>query len=97
MYAQGGLRIELHRGNKLSVFEVHSDRALIGSGAHCDVRLAPDEAAVEHMLVQLVDDDVMAETKALEPVCLLNGAPFLEGRLVPTSMCWPRCSPAPTR
>lgn len=87
MYAQGGLRIELHRGNKLSVFDVHSDRALIGSGAHCDVRLAPDEAAIEHLVVQLVGgDEVLAETKAMEPVCLLNGAPFLEGRLLPTSM-----------
>jgi hypothetical protein len=87
MFAQGGLRIELHRGHKLSVFEVNYDRALIGSGAHCDVRLAPDEAAVEHLVVQLVgDDEVFAEAKALEPVCLLNGAPFLEGRLVATSL-----------
>lgn len=87
MYAQGGIRIELHRGNKHSVFDVHSDRALIGSGAHCDVRLAPDEAAIEHLVVQLVgDDEVIAESKAMDPVCLLNGAPFLEGRLLPTSM-----------
>jgi hypothetical protein len=87
MYASGGLRIELHRGNKRNVFDVHYDRALIGSGAHCDVRLAPDEAAIEHLVVQLVgDDEVFAESKAVEPMCLLNGAPFLEGRLLPTSM-----------
>ncbi|MEY4575838.1 MAG: hypothetical protein RL701_541 [Pseudomonadota bacterium] len=87
MFAQGGLRIELHRGHKLTVFEVNYDRALIGSGAHCDVRLAPNEAAIEHLVVRLVgDDEVFGETKAIEPVCLLNGAPFLEGRLVATSL-----------
>jgi hypothetical protein len=60
---------------------------LIGSGAHCDLRLAPDEAAVEQLVIEAIgDDEVYARTRALQPVCLLNGAPFLEGRLSPASV-----------
>jgi len=84
--AQTGLRIELHQGNKRSVFEIDDDRALIGSGAHCDVRLGPDEAANEHLSIQVIDDDIYVEAKALNPVCTLNGAPFLEGRVIDTSV-----------
>jgi hypothetical protein len=81
------LRIELHRAGKRSVIDVQTDRALIGSGAHCDVRLLPDEAAVEQLLVQVLGDgEVYAQVRAFDPVCLLNGAPFLEGRLMPTSL-----------
>ncbi|MET0389020.1 MAG: hypothetical protein ABW321_23805 [Polyangiales bacterium] len=87
MFAEGALRIELHRGTKTHALEVQSDRVLIGSGAHCDVRLAPDEAAIEQLIVYLVgDDEVYAQTRTLEPPCFVNGAPFLEGRLGPTSM-----------
>ena len=84
---EAALRIELHRGNKLSVLDVQYDRAIIGSGAHCDVRLAPDEAAIEQLVVEARGvDEVYAQVRALDPPCLLNGAPFLEGRLLPTSM-----------
>src|ERR1700759_4935378 len=87
MFSEGALRIELHRGSKVSVLDVQYDRALIGSGAHCDVRLAPDEAANEQLVVELIgDDEVYAQAKSLDRPCLLNGAPFLEGRLLPTSM-----------
>ncbi|HEY2735527.1 MAG TPA: hypothetical protein VGI70_16135 [Polyangiales bacterium] len=87
MFAEGALRIEIHRGSQLTVVDVQYDRALIGSGAHCDVRLGPDEAAVEQLMVEVVsDDEVYVRTRTVEPVCLLNGAPFLEGRLAPTSM-----------
>jgi hypothetical protein len=86
MLAQAALQIELHRGREVEVLEVQDDRALIGSGAHCDVRLAPDEAAVEQLVVEAIGDEVFAKTRSLEPVCLLNGAPFLEGRLSPASV-----------
>ena len=42
MLKESALRIELHRRSKLEVLELPTDRALVGSGAHCDVRLAPD-------------------------------------------------------
>ena len=49
MFTEGALRIELHRGSKITALEIQAERALIGSGAHCDVRLAPDEAAIEQL------------------------------------------------
>jgi hypothetical protein len=42
---------------------------------------------VEQLVIEAIgDDEVYARTRALSPQCLLNGAPFLEGRLAPTSM-----------
>jgi hypothetical protein len=86
MFTEGALRIEVHRGTKVTVLDVQSDRALIGSGAHCDVRLAPDEAAIEQLTVETIDEGVYAKTVAIDRPCLLNGAPFLEGRVPPTAM-----------
>lgn len=87
MYAEAALRIELHRGLQVSVLEVQDDRALIGSGAHCDLRLSPDEAAVEQLSLEAIgDEEVYARARTLSPQCLLNGAPFIEGRLLPASM-----------
>jgi hypothetical protein len=87
MFNDAALRIELHRGPNVSVLEVQDDRALIGSGAHCDLRLAPDEAAVEQLVIEAIGgDEVYARARAVQPVCLLNGAPFLEGRLSPASV-----------
>ena len=28
-------------------------RALVGSGAHCDLRLSPDQAAFEHVAIEM--------------------------------------------
>jgi hypothetical protein len=86
MFTEGALRIEVHRAGRVVVLDLQSEQALVGSGAHCDVRLAPDEAAVEQLIIEAVDEEVFARTRTLDPPCLLNGAPFLEGRLLPTSM-----------
>jgi hypothetical protein len=80
------LRIELHRRGELSALDTQEDHALIGSGSHCDVRLAPDEAAVEQLLVELVGDDIYVRARSLKPPCLLNGAPFVQGRVAEDSM-----------
>src|SRR5688572_25664833 len=86
MFSENALRIELHRRGAVQVLDVQADRALVGSGAHCDLRLSPDEAAVEQLTIEARDDEVYAKVRALEPACRLNGAPFLEGRLTPDSM-----------
>jgi hypothetical protein len=80
------LRIELHRQGTVSALDMQEHHALIGSGSHCDVRLAPDEAAVEQLLVQLVGDDIYVRARSLKPPCRLNGAPFVEGRVPEDSM-----------
>lgn len=86
MLKESALRLEVHRGGKVDVLEVHADRALVGSGAHCDVRLMPDEAAVEQLLVETRDDDVFVRLLSFDVPCLVNGAPFLEGRISPDAL-----------
>ncbi|MET0342857.1 MAG: hypothetical protein ABW252_17760 [Polyangiales bacterium] len=85
MFSEGALRIEVHRGGKVSVLDVQSDRARVGSGAHCDVRLAPDEGAIEQLAVEARDEEVHVRVLALQHPCLLNGAPFIEGRIPETA------------
>jgi hypothetical protein len=86
MLTECALRLELHRGGKVEVLEVQADRALVGSGAHCDVRLLPDEAAVEQLIVEARDDEIFVKVCSFDPPCLLNGAPFLESRLSPDAL-----------
>jgi hypothetical protein len=86
MFSTRALRIEVRRGDQVSALEVQEEGALIGSGSHCDVRLAPDEAAVEQMYVEIVGDDVYARAKAINPPCRVNGAPFLEGKIAASAM-----------
>ncbi len=86
MFTENALRIELHRRGVIQVLDVQADRALLGSGAHCDLRLGPDEAAVEQLTIEARDEQVYVTVHALEPACRLNGAPFLEGRLSPDSL-----------
>jgi hypothetical protein len=86
MISTSALRIELHRGSTVTPIDLQDDRVLIGSGSHCDVRLAPDEAAVEQLLVEILGDDVYVRTRSIEHSCLLNGAPFFEGRVSASSM-----------
>jgi hypothetical protein len=77
------LRIELHRGSQIETFEVHADRALLGSGSHCDVRVRPAEAAFEQLAFELHGDVVLAAARSQQPPCMLNGVPFSDGRLLP--------------
>jgi hypothetical protein len=86
MFSTRALRIEVRRGDQLMVLEVQEEGALIGSGSHCDVRLAPDESAVEQMYVEIVGDDVYARVKAINPPVRVNGAPFLEGKVAGSAM-----------
>jgi hypothetical protein len=61
-------------GNEVATVE--GERALIGHGAHCDVRLPIDQAASEHVAVQVVGGTIRIESKAFEPAATVNGMPF---------------------
>ena len=58
------------------IANVDGERALIGHGAHCDVRLPLDQAADEHVAVEVVGGTVRVETKAFDPPATVNGLPF---------------------
>lgn len=55
---------------------VEGDRALVGSGAHCDVRLPVDQAAYEHVLLEVVGTTLRAEAKVDQPPATINGMPL---------------------
>ena len=66
---------------------VEADRALIGSGAHCDIRLPVEEAAVEHVLVEVgAANTVFARALYFEPPPTMNGIPFTQAPLPPESI-----------
>ena len=55
---------------------VEGDRALVGSGAHCDVRLPVDQAAYEHVLLEVVGITLRAEAKVDNPPASINNMPL---------------------
>ncbi len=65
---------------------VDSDRVLVGSGAHCEIRLPATEAAVEHVLVTFLGGGVFATARALSPAPTINGSPFTQAPLLAESM-----------
>lgn len=65
---------------------VDSDRVLIGSGAHCEIRLPGDQAAPEHVLISFRSGAIFAQARTLNPPPMLNGMPFTEAPLKPDSV-----------
>lgn len=55
---------------------VEGERALIGSASHCDVRLPMDQAAYEHLLIEVSAGTVRAEARASQPPATINGMPL---------------------
>ncbi|HET9934803.1 MAG TPA: hypothetical protein VFQ35_29060, partial [Polyangiaceae bacterium] len=64
---------------------VDSPSALLGSGAHCEVRLPPEDAAAEELQVTLTPGGLIGSARRLDRAILLDGAPFVEGRILPGS------------
>lgn len=63
-------------------FVVDAERVLIGSGAHCEIRLPVDQAAIEHILVQLGPTGAIAEARSFSPPPTLHGSPFSKVQLM---------------
>jgi hypothetical protein len=62
---------------------VDSDSVVVGSGAHCEIRLIGDEVPAEQLKVSVRGTGVFAEAHAMHPPALVNGIPFTQGRLLP--------------
>lgn len=87
MAALTSLKFTLRSGaGRAHELVVDSARALVGSGAHCEIRLPAEEAAVEHLLVEASSAGVFAQARCLNPPVLLSGAPFTQGRILPESL-----------
>lgn len=74
-----GLKFHIrHADGKLEELVIDSDRVLIGSGAYCEIRLPPEEAAVEHVAIHVTAEGVQAQARAAQPYPTLNGMPFAQ-------------------
>ncbi len=60
---------------------IESERVLIGSGAHCEIRLPLDQAAVEHVLIQLGAAGIFVQALSFQPPPTVNNVPFTQGPL----------------
>ena len=68
-----GMRFEVRQmGGVTESFLVDGTMARIGHAAHCDVRLAVDQADAEHITIQAVGDE-------LELMVLATPAPLVDG------------------
>ncbi|HEY0465834.1 MAG TPA: FHA domain-containing protein [Polyangiaceae bacterium] len=65
---------------------VDAATALIGSGSHCEIRLPSEDAAVEQLRISLDAAGIFGQVRSLERGVRLNGAPFVEGRLLPGNL-----------
>jgi hypothetical protein len=64
-----------HPDGRAEQLVVDAERALIGSAAHCEVRLPPDIAAREHVEVFMTGGEVRLSPRATERPPTLDGAP----------------------
>jgi hypothetical protein len=78
------IRFEIRYPNgRKEVMTLETQRALIGSGAHCDIRLPVDQASAEAVAVEVVGDTVRVEAKSHYPPATINGALFTAVPLPP--------------
>jgi hypothetical protein len=80
------LRFQIrHPNGQVEHLNVEGERVLIGSGAHCEIRLPIDQASVEAVLVQRGSGGVYAQALSFEPPPTINNAPFSQAPLQPES------------
>ena len=76
------LRFQIqHSNGRQEQVTVEAERALIGSGAHCEIRLPIDQAAVEHILIQVGAGGVFAQALSFEPPPTISNVPFTQAPL----------------
>ncbi len=81
------LRFQIqHANGKQEVISVEAERALIGSGAHCEIRLPLDQAAGEHVLVQVGAAGVFVQALHFERPPMIGGVPFTQAPLPPEAV-----------
>ncbi len=68
------------------VLTVDSDKVLVGSGAHCEIRLPAEHAAVEHVEITMSVGAVYAQARVAERLPLLNGVEFMQSPVLPGSV-----------
>lgn len=72
-------------GGKVEELQIDGEQVLIGSGAHCDVRLPMDQAQTEHIVLDVTPAGLFAQARSFEPSPTLSGVPFTETPLGETA------------
>lgn len=75
-------QIRLHTG-QIEQLSIEAERVLVGSGAHCEIRLPLDQARVEHALIELGPAGIFARALSFEPPPTINNVPFQQAPLPP--------------
>jgi hypothetical protein len=75
-------QVRLHTG-QVEQLNIEAERVLIGSGAHCEIRLPVDQARVEHVLIELGPAGIFARALSFEPPPMINNIPFTQAPLPP--------------
>lgn len=65
---------------------IETERVLIGSGAHCEIRLPLDQARVEHVLLEGHPQGLFVRALSFEPPPTINNVPFTQAPLPPGSV-----------
>lgn len=60
---------------------VEAERALLGSASYCDIRFPVDQAAYEHVVIEVIGGTLRAEAKASHPPATINGMPLTSAAL----------------
>jgi hypothetical protein len=84
--AQGLKVVVRYPDGRTEQLVVDSDRVLVGSGAHCEIRLPLEIAAVEHVELSLAGESIHATARALEPLPTINGSGFLQTPVAPDAV-----------
>ena len=78
-------QIRLNTG-QVDQLSMEAERVLIGSGAHCEIRLPIDQARVEHVLIELGPAGIFARALNFDPPPTINNIPFQQAPLPPGAM-----------
>src|SRR4051812_28462680 len=65
-----------HADGSRETLTVDSERALVGSGAHCEIRLPAEEVESEHLAIRVYEGSLHAEAKSVRPPPSIDGKPF---------------------
>jgi hypothetical protein len=80
-----GLRFTIRQPDgRVERLMVDAEAALVGSGAHCEIRIGG--AAHEQLLVTMAGEAVHVDVRSIDPMPLLDGHPFRQANVRPESL-----------
>lgn len=81
--AERGIHVTIvENENVLIDLKLESRSVLVGSGAHCDVRLGPEQLASEQLSIFEHEGQLYLDVRAARPLVLVDGQPFSRGPLL---------------